>query len=119
MTSLVDPRVDRPAVRAKGTVRPSEKPRMMSRKSPSNVLFFLEDDEAESEEVEHCWRGPGPGPTAAVTEELVRQERMLRIEEGRLRRGSYSERGCWSVVVGRGPRSGDVSGDGTMMLFLV
>ena len=48
---------------------------------------------------------------------------MLRIEAGRpgcwLRCGSYSETGR-SVVVGRVPRSGDVSsGDGVMVVFVL
>lgn len=113
MTSLVDPKVDKPAVRAKGTVRPSEKPRIISRKRPSRGLDFLEEEDALSED--GSWRGQGP---AAVTEELVRQERMLRIEPGRDLCGSYSEAGSWSVVVGFAPRSGDVSGDGTMVLLV-
>lgn len=120
MTSFVDPKVERPAVSAKGTVRPSEKPRMMSRKRPSKVLDFLEDDEEDalSEDCGRCWRGQGPAPAAvAVMEELVRQERMLRIEPGRVLCGSYSEGGR-SAVVGLGPRSGDVSGD-EVMVFVV
>lgn len=116
MTSFVDPKVERPAVRAKGTVRPSEKPRMMSRKRPSKVLDFLDDDEALSEDGS-CWRGHGPAAAVAVMEELVRQERMLRIEPGRVLCGSYSEGGR-SAVVGLGPRSGDVSGD-EVMVFAV
>ena len=78
ITSLVDPKVDRPAVKAKGTVKPSEKPRMMSRKRPSKLLLFLEDEEALSEDGSCCrGHGPGQGPTQ-VPEELVRQERCER-----------------------------------------
>lgn len=88
----------------------------MSRKRPSKVLDFLEEEEdALSQPEGGCWRGQGP---AAVTEELVRQERMLRIELGRDLCGSYSEGGR-SVLVGLGPRSGDVSGDVVMVLLVL
>lgn len=89
---------------------------MMSRKRPSKVLDFLDDEEAQSEEDDGSWRAQGP-PPAAVMEELVRQERMLRIELGRDLCGSYSEMGSWSGFGGLGPRSGDVSGD-EVMVFL-
>lgn len=55
MTSFVLPRLERPAVRAKGTVRPSEKPMMTSRRT--SVRSMLEETEEEdSEEESACGR---------------------------------------------------------------
>lgn len=40
MTSWVSPRVERPAVRAKGTVRPSERPRVASARRREWAFVF-------------------------------------------------------------------------------